>query len=148
MYAQEEHSERRKLEQSLFEQIALFCSKLSGAWRQFICRIFASQDPGTLLPWVFSRFLAHGARPLEIAHLLLQFPGPGTVVLFLSERVTLLVILKGTLKRQTGMQHVAFVWPPRSTIFDSVQQCCILLPGLRYGLMKRYWKYSNRETPV
>ena len=47
---------------------------------------FASQDPDTLLPWVFSMFLAPGARPLETANLFLQFPDSGTVVLFLSEK--------------------------------------------------------------
>ena len=39
---------------------------------------------------------------LEPAYLLLQFPEPGTAVLFLSKRVTLLLILKGTLKCHHG----------------------------------------------
>ena len=65
-------------------------------WWWFIpCICFARCD-------VFSRFLAPGATPLETGHLLLQFPGSGTAVLFLSERVTLLLILKGTLKCQHG----------------------------------------------
>ena len=45
-----------------------------------------SQGPGSL----------HGARPLETVHLLLQFPDSGRAVFLLSQRVTLLIILKGT----------------------------------------------------
>ena len=62
-----------------------------------ICRIFCKSRPGTLLPtqwslgsWQGSSHL-HGARPLETAHLL---PDSETAILLLSERVTLLIILK------------------------------------------------------
>ena len=68
-----------------------FCVQSSQGHGANVCAgSFASQGPGTLLPWVFSRFQATaGARPLES-------PDSGAAVLFLSERVTLLLVLKGT----------------------------------------------------
>ena len=87
--------------------------------------------------------------------MLLQFPDSGTAVLFLSERVTLLLILKGTLKCQQGeslfSKDLGIFWfqtleskmlDPTCcirwttsclTLFKSFQQCWILWPGL-YGL--------------
>ena len=86
-------SERRKLTQSLFKQIALL-----GHGANVSAGSFASQDPGTLLPI---------ARPLETGHLLLQFPDSGTAVLLLSQKVTLLIIYKEL--ENANMARVCFL---------------------------------------
>ena len=65
------------------------CSKLSGAGRQCICRIYCKSRPR-----VFSRFLTPAW--CKTGQLLLQFSDSGTAVLLLSHRVTLSIILKGT----------------------------------------------------
>ena len=169
-------SERRKLKQSLFEQIALLVFKgLRGMAPMYLQdRSFASEDPRTLyiLPTQWrpgssqgSSHL-HGARPLETGHLLLQFPDSRTAVLMLSQKVTLLIILKGTcanMRRVCVLSILGRFWfqtleskilDPLVTSFDTFQHRSTMLddvgsvwPGL-CGLMNRYWKYSNTETPI
>ena len=118
----------------------------------------------TYVLWIKKNYFQHCflAQPLGTAHLLLQFPDPigesGSAVNFERNFKTptwwefvcygfWVYFGSRPLSPKCWIQHVAFIWPPRATLFNSIQQCWILWPGL-YELMKRCWKYSQRETPV
>ena len=88
-------SERRKLKQSLFEEIALLVFKaLRDMASIYLQDLLYVKNPDVESSQGSSHL--HGARPLNTGHLLLQFPDSGTAVFLQSQRVTLLIILKGT----------------------------------------------------
>ena len=98
------------------------------------------------------RFLAPGARPLETTHLLLHFPDSGTAFLFLSERVTLLLILKETLKRQHGenlfSKDSGYIWFQilESKMLDATY--CIRLATLFDTFQQRPTMLDTLARPV
>ena len=107
-------SERQKLEQSLFEQIALLVFKAQRHGANESAGSFASQDPGTLLPTQWrpgssqgSSHL-HDAKPLVTAHLLSQIPDSGAAVLLLSDKSNSIDNFKKKLEK-ANMARVCFL---------------------------------------
>ena len=92
-------SERRKLKQSLFEQIALLVFKaLRGMAQMYLQDLFQVKTPGRFS--LRSDALGLLKVPPTVTFgdpaFAAAVPDSGTAVLLLSQRVTLLIILKGT----------------------------------------------------